>query len=334
MTTFYLVGGEDSEFSPTGATSIDTTAGHFRANYARSALKVTQPGNITITDGWYASLPAVSSLYVSAQMFMSAGSATNGYSIILKRGAINTLAFMTDGGGHWRLVKTNAAGTTTVLVTSTFTVPAAVLARLDVYANYAVAGRVQLYVGGTLAIDYSGDVTTDSATTLDGVGFGSMNTNTGVAGSTSWSEIIVADSDTRGMALASLTPLATGNTALWTGAVTDINESTLSDTTTASTATAGQLEEFTVTPASAIGTTTGVLAVVVSARAAKGSTGPQNLQAAVRTGATDYVSANLPVTTILGTVQNVWATNPNTSATWAGSDLTAAGFNIGLKSIT
>lgn len=338
MTTFYLVGGEDSEFTPSGNTGVDTTTTHFRSAYARCALKGSQLSNAGTSDGWYASLASESTFYVTAQMYIATGSSIavfSGNAIIFKRGAINTLSLTPDGNAHWRLTKTSAAGTTTTLVSaSSASIPHEVLTRLDVFVNYAVSGRFQLYVGGTLVLDYSGDLTTDSATALDGIGFGCMNGNTGVTGFTYWSEIIVADSDTRGMALASLTPLATGNTAAWTGAVTDINEVTLSDTTTASTVTASQLEEFTVTPASTIGSTTGVLAVVVSARAAKGATGPQNLQAAVRTGGADFVSSNLPIAATLGVVQGVFTTNPNTSGTWAGSDLTAAGFNIGLKSIT
>lgn len=339
MTTFYFFGGEDSELSPTGAAAVITTAGRFRSNYARCALGVPQTTNIAVSDGWYGALSsAVGSFWLTAQMYTNSSSTIYqaGNILILRRGAVNTLSLITDGASpsHWRLQKTSAAGVNTTLATSTVAIPApATLTRVDVFVNYAVAGRLQLYVGGTLVLDYSGDVTTDSATTLDGFALGSANSNSGSV-TWGWSEIIVADSDTRGMALATLPVNAAGNTQAWSGANTDINETTLNDATSISTTTAAQLAEWTVTPASAITSTTGILAVGVSARAAKGSTGPQNLQAAVRTGATDYTSANLPVSTTLGPLQATWATNPNTAVAWTGADLTAAGFNIGVKSIT
>lgn len=341
--TFYFVGGEDSDFTSVGTVAVDTTSTFRRSTYSRCALKVAAA---SLGDSWNASLSsAVSTCWATARVYFTndgnVASSIANRTFAFIDGSTPRLAltcspvnFQGTTSCTWKLIKINAAGTITTLTTSSFNVSPSSVQKIDVFVNYAVAGQFSVYLDGTLIANYLGDVTTDSATTLSNLVLGTPMVD-GANGATYWSECIVSDSDTRSMTLATLPVNVAGNSQLWTGANTDINETTLSDATAISTTTAAQLSEWTITPASAIGSTTPIAAVVVSARAANGSTGPQNLQGVVRTGAADFTSSNISgMTQTLAPRRAIWTTNPNTTVAWVGSDLTAAGLNIGLKSIT
>lgn len=152
-----------------------------------------------------------------------------------------------------------------------------------------------------------------------------------------WSEIIVTDVDTRSLSLITVAPLAAGaaNTFSTPGAVGNINEVTINDTTLISSATANQIAEYTADTSliTSAGGNPAVRAVSTYSRSQRGATGPQNMQHVVRVGGTDFTSATKSLITSFGQVSHVFELNPATSAAWAMSDITTAGFNIGVKSI-
>lgn len=339
---FLFVGGEDSDFNKIGACSVDTakTAAR-RTGNARCSLKIA---GAAVGDGWQAGFSAAaSSFWVTGRgYFTFNGSvATNLPShmlALLDASGVRRLALVLPAGAYvannakyWRLVKIDAAGTMTTLATAGNMLSTDTLQKVDVYVNYAVAGQVQVYLDGAKIMDYAGDVTTNSATALAGVVFGQDHA-VGATAPAYWSEIIVSTTDTRSLSLATLTPAAAGNTFNWAGATSDINELTLDDATLITSVTAGQIAQTTVTT-TALSGTTGIVAVVVNARAQKGGTGPQNADLMVRTGGVDYVSADIALPASLSLINKTWDTNPATSSAWAASDLTAAGFNVGIKSV-
>ncbi|HUL53386.1 MAG TPA: hypothetical protein VLT83_08260 [Opitutaceae bacterium] len=208
-----------------------------------------------------------------------------------------------------------------------------VLHKLDVFVDYGASGRAQVYSDGTLLIDYGGDLTTDGASTLSGFVLGSACGNSGASYSSYWSEIIAAaGQDTRALSLVTLPPSAAGATFAWTGAYTDLNEVTTNDATLCTSANPNETALVTVNSAGITGNPA-VLAVCVSARAQRGGSGPQNGQLVVRTGGNDYPGASQPLPAALARIANVWESNPATAGPWAPGDLTAAGFNIGIKSL-
>jgi hypothetical protein len=74
-----------------------------------------------------------------------------------------------------------------------------------------------------------------------------------------------------------------------------------------------------------------VVCVQVQARAVKeGASTPQNLALVVRTGGTDYPSADKAVPTVAKSLCNLWETNPNTAVAWTESDVNGA--EIGIRS--
>lgn len=338
--TWFFIGGEDSEFSGIGTTSIDTTTTFRRASYARCSLKVSATSSSSNSQGWYCvnGFGARSSFWMTARYYCTPPSFTTmvAGSVMLSffSGAARRLWVTFDTGSNlfWKLYKRDAAGTDTVLATSSTAVATSSLNKIDVFVNYAVAGSFQLYVGGILVLSYSGDVTTNSATTLDNFALGHMGANNNQH-DMYWSEVAVADVDTRGIdGIVTLVPTGAGNSSGWTGAYTDVDETTLSADAMTS-ATANQLSQFTVTQQGALSGTVSIGAVCVSARTHKGSTGPQNLQLNVRTGGADFQSSTVALGGDFKAAQGIFTTNPNTGAAWAASEITAVGFNIGLKSI-
>jgi hypothetical protein len=149
------------------------------------------------------------------------------------------------------------------------------------------------------------------------------------------SEVIIADEDTRGMALWTLAPTAAGNTQSWTpNTVGNISETTTSDATFISTATNNAFSEWT-TPVTPPTGSWSVRAIVQDARVQRGTTGPQTFDWMVRTAGADYAAGTTqaPTTTYANFRNQLWSTNPSTLAPWSIANI-AAGFNLGIKSLT
>lgn len=335
--TFYFVGGEDHDFTKVGSAAVDTatTAARRTAN-SRCTLRADN-GTVGSSE-WRAALSsAVSSVWVGARFYISANSAGSNpnYFLSFFDGTNRRLILTVSTGGSTgflQLSKRNAAGTVTVLATSSNTLAVTSILKIDVSLTYAAAGAVKVYLGGTLIIDYSGDVTTDSATSVDSLAFGHPIGGSASTQFTYWSEIIAASEDTRALNLVTLAPTANGNTFNWdTGSYASINETVIDDTSLITSATAGQLAQFAINSSGITGTPA-IRALCVSARAQKGGTGPQNAKMSVRSGGADQLSSVVSLPAAMNRVAYIFATNPGTSGAWAYSDLTAAGFNIGIQS--
>lgn len=330
--TFYFIGGEDIDFTKIGACSVDTaTTAARRTGNARCALKVgTSAGT---TDGWQAALSAaVSSFWWSGQFYAASGVTTGYESVAFLDGTVRRLVLKTNSALKLELYKRTATPSDTLLATSSVTITGNVLTKLDVHVVYGTSGSVDVYSGGTLILSYSGDVTTNSATTLTGFVVGAMGSS-GL--SALWSEIMCASVDTRGFSLVTMAPAANGNTFAWTNSYANIDETTLDDTDLCTSSTVGDLAQTTITALSGISSgNPAIRAVGVTARAQKGGTGPQNAYLNVRTGGNDYLSSVQALPAAFGRVAAVFESNPATSGAWAYTDLTAAGFNIGVKSET
>jgi hypothetical protein len=351
---FQLVGGYTT--TTTGATNgifIDTTAGHFRAGYARYGLAIAScgpgPVNNNFSNFNYLrnAVPfSQTSFWLTARYYWNRNvvttvSATQWWIVLEDASRIPRLRIrntVTNLNGPYVVEKVNAAGTATSLGTLTSTPSNAPSTpdKLDLFCNYAVAGQFSLYINGTLAFNYVGDVTTDGITSLSYVRLSQAvvpnSSNSSPTGGEVYSEVIVATSDTRAMSLVTQAPNGAGNSSTWTGSYTQVNGNLASNSNPIYTTTAGQLEEFTVNslPSGAFS----VVSLVVKAEAATILTGPQNLQLAVRTGGSDFLSNTLSVGQPWSAIAFNWDVNPNTSAAWTKSDLNASGFNIGFESVT
>ncbi len=327
MATIYFGGGEDSEFYQVGGGTVTTVAGWYRSAYARCGLMT----NNILTSYWQNWLPfTVSTFWTSARWgFGASSTAAAGYKMVawLDSSALERIRLISTGTNAWKFEKVNGSGTATQLGAGFTLVPTVIVPdKLDVYIVYNAAGTITLYLNGIQYFTYSGDVTTDSLTALNNIRFGSTSNGA----NTAWSEVILADTDTRSWNLQTLPPVANGNTHDFdTGspAASNVNEIVLSDATLDGSTTAGQIDQYTI-PSIAGGTYT-IVSIGVSSRMQKGVSGPSKMDLGVRSGGTDYWSSDQTLTVAWADYQNWWSTDPNTAATWA-----ALPSNIGLKSVT
>jgi hypothetical protein len=71
----------------------------------------------------------------------------------------------------------------------------------------------------------------------------------------------------------------------------------------------------------------------MSGRLLVGGSGPQHFDFVTRTGGNDYTSSDFaPINSFSNFNNYIQSVNPATNNSWALSDLTATGFNIGLES--
>jgi hypothetical protein len=329
--TILFAGGEDSDFTAGAGVSLAVGPYYYSA-YARegiftSGTTTEPPTNYELSPTFTAS----STIWVHATIDPNNADITNSevLRVLSPDGLARILIRATGTVGQYKISTINAAYTITDLVTmSSACFPTGALRMLDLYINYGTSGEVTLYCNGVSYADYTGNVTTNSATQLNQISLGGVNGGQSIL----WSEIIVATTDTRTMRLVTLAPAANGNTHNFdTGAASNVNETTLSNATVDASGTAGQIQEYTIgaLPAG----TWSVLDLWLNARAEVDTTGPQHLQGMVRTSSTDYTSSNLaPPQGSFGWISTDWTTNPNTGVAWTTGDLGAAGFNIGYKS--
>ncbi len=331
--TILFAGGEDTSFTMTSAAF---SGGIRRTSFARGAIfmsgdPTTDPPNSRATPP--TAFTPSSDLWFHAQIASETNLMSNGAQLLrfTDGSTARIVVRCTATAGTFKISTRNAAGTFVDLVTaSAITLSNSVTHVLDLHVVYAVSGSVTLYWDGVSIATYSGDVTTNGATTLDNFQI-SNNHNTN---STYWSEIIIADEDTRSMSLWTLVPVAAGNTQNWTpNTVGNINELVSDDAAFVSTTANNDLSEWTtsITPPSGVWN---VRAIVQEARVEVNLTSPQHFDWAVRVSATDNLAgtSNAPIVGSFSNFHYQWNQNPHTSADWVIGEITT-GFNLGIKSL-
>jgi hypothetical protein len=334
VATIYFAGGEDVDFYQQGGGAVDTTAGKFRSTYARCGLKVLGVTGSQGENYWQNWVPfSASAFWFTGQTISSTSGLAIGNPLVEFLDSSNIVRLRLSGAGtaaRWKVEKLNSVGAATQLGSDfTMVYSSTTLDKLDIDINYAGAGTFTVYMNGVQMFTFSGDVTTDGVAALANIRLKDESL-TGFGGQRWWSEVIVTDSDTRSMNLQTLAPVANGNTHNFdtgTPAAANVNEIVLNDATIDGSTAAGQIDEYTI-PAIAPGTFS-ILAIGVSLRAQTGlSGGPAHVDLAVRSGGTDYFSANKALIVAFADFQNWWSTDPNTAAAWASLPQ-----NIGAKSV-
>ncbi|RWA64663.1 hypothetical protein [Mesorhizobium sp.] len=343
--TLLYSGGEDVDFicNGGGSCTVSTTTYTFRPAWARSAYEVygsisdpaanrfaTSPFSANPTSWVHAQYCNVYSSMcntttaANAQMLRVMDS--NGNPTLIVRG--------TGTAGQVKVSSRTSSGTFTDLVTCSSAVNTA-LTQIDLYVNYGTSGEIRLYNNSQQVCSYTGDVTNgDGATTLNQIEFSSVSN---VQGGTSngrgeWSEVIVATTDTRAMSRFTANTLANGNTVGFSG--TNVcsaiwNAIANNDANYGYSGTANTTHECTIKSTIPAGSYN-VLALVMSARALVGTSGPQHFDFVTRTGGTDYTSADFAALPSFSNISNyIQTVNPATSAPWTVSDFSAVGFNVG-----
>lgn len=351
--TILFASGEDTGFTEiVGATggAQGVTGGIYlsRSGFARNTTTVVATFNSNNVADPPASriqtptFTSVSSLWVHFQFYtISTNVTASGQQALILRspdGVARILLRQTGTAGQLKISKRNAAATITDLATFTgnFSNTAQTAFDMNVVYGCTSGDSVTVYYQGVVVGSFSGSsICTDAATQLNQLELGAFNGSTlgsVTTAGTGYSEVIIADADTRGMALWTLNPSAAGNTQSWTpNTLGNINKAVIDDTSSISTGASSQLSEWT-TPTTYPTGTWSLLAVVQEARVLRGTTGPQTYEWLMRVNSTDNVTGSVSPTTSFANFSNqIWSLNPHTSAAWATSDITT-GFNLGIES--
>jgi hypothetical protein len=335
MTNILFVGGEDTSFASISGFGVFTTNTSFRTAFARYSFNsggngsTATPPTVALDTG---NFTPVSTLWVHGQLNITSNSFSNGsilFYIEDPTGVGRLLVMGTGTAGQVKLATRNAAGTITVIATSAAgaipsnTAPAA----FDLFINYTTTGQITLFSGGATIVDTGPgvNITTDSATTLSRVLYSSILTS-GFQ-TNAWSECIVQDTTTLGLALQTLPPVAAGNTQSWTpNTVGNINPTSINDSNFVATTADNALSEWTVGTTLPVGSWA-IEAVVQNARVSIGTTGPQHFEWLVRTSdGTDHTTGSVaPLVGSFSNFSNIWPTNPHTGAAWNPGELINAG---------
>lgn len=317
------MGGEDIDFpNGTAASCSGTSGGWYRSAYARGQVGSCGTASSISTSRVFPG-GAITSGWLSARIY-NAYSNTK-YVGFGKVGTSNILMFGTDSadaskpalwkynGTTWTQIASGAAG---AFSTSS-------LHKVDLQViSYGASATVNIYINAAVsaAVTYSGDVTAGGNTNLDGVALGYMQ------GQALVSEIIVADSDTRLLSLATLAPNAAGDANAWTGAYTDVNTVSINDTTYVSNNTSG--DDFQCNLSALPTGNFQVLSTKIVARATKTASGLTSVAVGVKTNATVNTPAAVAQQASWTTNETYYSTNPVTATNWTTTDINALQINL------
>ena len=192
----------------------------------------------------------------------------------------------------------------------------------DLFVNITT-GVAKLYVRGSV-----------SAATATGLSLGHMSGITKArlhsdTGGRYFSQIVADTTPTIGYRLASVHPNGAGSDSAWTGTYLNIDETSLDDADFVNSATANQVSTYTLSSVTLTGYS--VQDVTVSFRSKCGGSGPQNIEAVLRSAGTNYFSSNLAQDVGYAPYQNTWSTDPATSADWVLASISS--LQAGVKSI-
>lgn len=309
------VGGEDLDFSGTLCTT--TASWCYRSGYARQALKACNSWT-GITSSTF---PAQTSAWFSVRVRNPSCAAGNLHFGMIKAGTNNGLWVGTDSTSNWRVALYTYDGTTQVKLASEAgtTLIGDNLHKIDVQVtnyNGGASGNAKVYIDGgtTPVINYTGNLAVGGNTSLNAINLSNNNCEWW------WSEVLVADSDTRSYSVVTHVPNAAGTTNTWTSAAFgNINPVTINDAVFAYDSVAGDVFQYKMSALPS--TNTGVAAVKVSLRGVNTSTGPQAISIGVNHGGTAFYPAAQTMNTGWSLYEQIFQTNPVTSAAWTPSDV-------------
>lgn len=330
--TILFAGNDIDAFTPFSLPNIaaSTDVSRFDADFVQAALRVEALGQLrgvfpAQTEGWAHFSSNLEALFSGQdEPTMELRDTGTGQVVLRIKGENNVFALE-----YWN-------GASFTRITPALPIFADITHTIDVFWRIAdVDGSFAIYLDGQVVAQFSGDTALPGFTQIDELRLLSADhQNTGQLSWIYYSEVLVATTPTLGMRVASLTATANGFNTQWAGDVTDINDVGIANDATAITSdTAGQIETFVMSDLSAEAAALTLNAVCVNARARKQLGGPQNLQLAVRVGASDFFSANVAGIGLgFDGFQNIWETNPATLAPWTASEVNA--IEAGVRSQT
>lgn len=331
-------GNEPGDFDSCTLT-YNTTSGRFDSTYVRSCLL-----GAGVATGVTVNLSAITDVWLKCRVWQLANAGLIGAAG--PASSAGTLIGISSAGGmllriglrdydptHRGIsIQRNVSGTWTFLGsewTTDYAFGAGTVTDLCIRIKiHASAGSLELYRNSLLIASYTGDTTFSGAiASVTGLSLNSIDTTTY---SQAFSEIIIADEDARSMRLKRLTPDAAGGLTAWSGTYAEVDDTSVNDGDAIYSNTAAQ--EISFGTDSALSGTGSWKALVIVARASKGSSGPGTLDMGIRQSGSSSYPVSAALTTSLAPTTAVLTTNPTTSASFTNSDLNA--LEIALRSAT
>lgn len=316
------------------------SGGGGRFRYGRAALYLgTGNAGAFLQDDWEAG--AVTTVCMSTRNYTSSdafAAASVGRFMGLTDGGSLRLALKgTFATGLIKLVTVDGASEV-VLATSAYAPSAYTLQRFDLFVEgyNSASARVRVWhqegtAAQNLMLDYTGDVRVGGSTSLDGL-WRTGHSATNPSDLHCFSETFVADVATTRMGLRTFYPNAAGDVNDFdTGAYTDVDEITADTSNFCESGTAGQRFLFGQTDFAG-GITERVLSVQVTALAARGDTGPANMNLGIKSGTTEDWGPDIPLDVAYAGHRRLMAVDPTDSAPWDQDKVNA--LQAGAKSVT
>jgi hypothetical protein len=320
--TIYFAGHEVGAFTPSDASTFERTdAAYYDSTYGRSALGLY--GGSTRADSFTFTALNEGFVRYSMNAAVSSGTIFNWSAVLLANATGINIARVHHVAGNVYLSYYNGADITVAgpaPITET-TLNHLVLA----FKVNSASGYLRLYSAGSLILD-SGVIDLSAISNVVKLRwYGPPSTNSfGV------SEVTVTTVSPIGWRVGTLYPNGAGTTNTFdSGTYPDVAETVYSDTTGLISGTANQLATFNCNDLAPGGYV--IKGLSVNVRAKRDTTGPQNMQIAIRTHATNYFSPTIALDVGYGSYCYVWETNPNTGIAWTEAEIAAV--EIGVKSI-
>ncbi|WP_413612345.1 hypothetical protein [Bdellovibrio sp. HCB-110] len=321
--TILWAGGEEGDFSG-GTLCLEASNGIWRGGYARGALyncgsgigKSVAFSGGTITSGWLSSQVRFWGIPTSTKLFGFGKLGTDDgiFVGIASSNQYKVAIWKVDGGSWTELASAAAASFSNGPI---FKIDMQVI-------NYGSSGTVNVYINASAnpVLTYTGNISTAATSNLNGVFAVGPNNN-----SSGMSEIIASDADTRLLSLASLTPNAAGDTNQWTGAYTDIDETTVNDTDLINTATSGNVFQCNL---SALPTGSWqVHGIKITARGTTVGGGISSIALGVKTNGSSHTQTPVSQSAVWSPFEtSVYTTNPITSGAWTATEINALQIHI------
>lgn len=323
--TILTAGGEMGAGVPADAQTFDTASASFDNAFARGAISTYGLGG-GIPGSYYESehITEAPEVFFHGDWFQDTfGNAENvvtfydGSDLAIFKVEVTAtgaslsiqMKYLASDNTTW----TNIGSAATTLVDT--------LNTIDIHLDCANPGTASLYLSGT-----ERSTGTANLSHIGGVSYFRLRSSL----DGDWSQMILSTESTIGHRLKTVPPTGAGATADWTGTYAEVDEITYSDADFVNSSTNGQVELF--SHSTTIPAGYKVKAVVVTARAKRGSSGPQNLQLALRSGGTVYTSSSKALGLGYGAYTAVWENDPATSAQFTASAISTLQF--GVKAIT
>lgn len=193
----------------------------------------------------------------------------------------------------------------------------------DIHAKIdGSTGIFRFYGNGYLYAEQTGDTDHYSGSNLDSFHLTTPSQFNG----RQFSEVIVSNSDTRNMRVHTHAPSADGTYSAWTNGFANIDEAATSDADMISSTNIGDIESFVLGDLGAFAQLNSTIeAVMVAFRGRNSATGPQNIDAFIRTNSNDYqlTPSQAVTTSFQGGFTAVWNNNPNTAVKFTVSEINA-----------